>query len=228
MTGAQWLHVFIDVPPDQAEVSGRFWSAALGWPLGEPWPDHPEFRDSCRRTAPYLHQQVGDHDPRVHLDLEVADKGAAAERLIALGAAPARPPRARRQWCPPGVPLLPRDAPGAGTDRLPLSWPGGRTGLVQVCLHFPAITTSARSRSRAPRWTRARRTAAPNSPAALPPTAPPSSCCSAAARRRPGRTVPAHIDLGPIASGRCRAAAGAGAEQIGTGAAGSRCTIPSA
>jgi hypothetical protein len=43
----QWLHVFIDVAPDvvsTAYPSASFWSAALGWPLGEQWPGLPEFR----------------------------------------------------------------------------------------------------------------------------------------------------------------------------------------
>jgi hypothetical protein len=138
VSGAQWLHVFIDVPPDQAEASGRFWSAALGWPLGEPWPEHPEFRDFVPPDGdPYLHQQIGDHGPRVHLDLEVADRVAAADRLIALGAAAAGPPRS---WTPM---LSPGGFPFCLVTRreqvrpAPLSWPGGRTGLVQVCLDSP-------------------------------------------------------------------------------------------
>jgi hypothetical protein len=40
----QWLHVLIDVALDVSEESATFWSAALGWPLGEPWPGLPEFR----------------------------------------------------------------------------------------------------------------------------------------------------------------------------------------
>ena len=37
----QWLHVFIDIRADVAEASATFWSAALGWKLGEHWPGHP-------------------------------------------------------------------------------------------------------------------------------------------------------------------------------------------
>ena len=139
MTESQWLHVFIDVPPDQAEVSGRFWSAALGWPLGEPWPDHPEFRDFEPPDGdPYVHQQIGDHPPRVHLDLEVEDQASAADRLIALGATPAGPPTS---WTPL---ISPGGFPFCVVTRReqvrpdPLTWPGGRTGLAQVCLDSPA------------------------------------------------------------------------------------------
>jgi hypothetical protein len=139
VSGGQWLHVFLDVPPDRAEVSSRFWSAALGWPLGDPWPDHPEFRDFVPPDGdPYLHQQVGDHRPRVHLDLEVADQASAVDRLIGLGATVAGP---RQSWTPltspGGFPFC------VVTQRehvrpAPLSWPGGRSGLVQICLDSPA------------------------------------------------------------------------------------------
>lgn len=71
----QWLHVFIDIRADVAEASATFWSAALGWELGEQWPGHPEFRSFEPPTGDaYVHQQVGDHGPRIHFDLEVADE----------------------------------------------------------------------------------------------------------------------------------------------------------
>ena len=77
----QWLHVFLDVAPNVAEESATFWSAALGWPLGEPWPGHPEFRSFAPPDGnPYVHQQIGDHGPRIHFDLEVADRGSASGR----------------------------------------------------------------------------------------------------------------------------------------------------
>ena len=39
-----WLHTVIDAPDDQHDALGEFWSRALGWPAGDPWPDHPELR----------------------------------------------------------------------------------------------------------------------------------------------------------------------------------------
>jgi len=82
----QWLHVFIDVALDVSEESATFWSAALGWPLGEPWPGHPEFRSFAPPDGDsYIHQQIGDHGPRIHIDLEVADRDV-ADRLVELGA----------------------------------------------------------------------------------------------------------------------------------------------
>ena len=82
----QWLHVFIDIRADVAEASAKFWSAALGWELGDQWPGHPEFRSFEPPTGdPYVHQQVGDHGPRIHFDLEIADE-AEMQRLVGLGA----------------------------------------------------------------------------------------------------------------------------------------------
>ena len=42
MTFPAWLHVFLDVPAESAEVARRFWSAATGWGVGTPWSGHPE------------------------------------------------------------------------------------------------------------------------------------------------------------------------------------------
>jgi hypothetical protein len=56
----QWLHVLIDVAPEAAEESATFWSSVLGWPLGEPWPRHPEFRSYTPPEGDsYIHQQIG-------------------------------------------------------------------------------------------------------------------------------------------------------------------------
>ena len=61
----QWLHVFIDVAPDVSDESAAFWSAVLGWPVGEQWPGHPEFRSFTPSAGDsYIHQQIGDHGPR--------------------------------------------------------------------------------------------------------------------------------------------------------------------
>jgi hypothetical protein len=58
----QWLHVLIDVASGIAEESTAFWSSALAWPLGEPWPGHPEFRSFTPPEGDsYIHQQIGDH-----------------------------------------------------------------------------------------------------------------------------------------------------------------------
>lgn len=133
------VHVIIDVPPAAADASRRFWSAALGWPIGEPWPHHPEFRSLVPATGvDYVHLQEGDHGPRVHIDVEVHDMDAAANRLRELGA---RSRRREADWhtmrSPGGLDFClltaaPADVPA------PLTAVDHRLRLVQVCLDIPA------------------------------------------------------------------------------------------
>ena len=136
MTG--WLHVVLDVP--RIEPTAGFWAAALGWPLGRPWPAHPELRSFVPPDGDaYVHlQQVGS-SPTAHLDLEVPDLDAATDRLSALGAGTVRRTPDRCTLRSPGglafclVPERSRDRPG------PVTGPSGvRRRLVQVCLDLPA------------------------------------------------------------------------------------------
>jgi hypothetical protein len=133
----QWMHVFVDVRADVSQASARFWSAALGWQLGAPWPDHPEFRSFEPPDGdPYVHQQIGDHGPRIHFDLEVADRGE-LDRLTGLGA---RLVREAEGWCPM---ISPGGLPFCLVRRhehvrpSPLGWDGHRSRLVQVCVDSP-------------------------------------------------------------------------------------------
>ena len=148
----RWLHAVIDVPPDAADASAIFWAAALGWPLGPPWPGHPEFASfSAAAGTSYVHRQIGDHGPRTHLDLEVTgdadDLDGESDRLTALGATPGR--RAA-DWYPMSSPgglpfclLRRRGAIRPGPSR----WPGGhRSRLVQVCIDSPADQLAAEVR----------------------------------------------------------------------------------
>ena len=38
MTPISWMHAFVDVPGEDVAKAHAFWSAVLGWPLGDPWP----------------------------------------------------------------------------------------------------------------------------------------------------------------------------------------------
>ncbi|HEY6811866.1 MAG TPA: VOC family protein [Propionibacteriaceae bacterium] len=138
MQGPQWLHVFIDVRADVSQASAKFWSAALGWQLGDPWPGHPEFRSFEPEDGDtYVHQQMGDHGPRIHFDLEVTDE-TEVERLINLGASLAGEPR---EWWPM---ISPGGMPFCLVRRRdhvrpsPLTWDGHHSRLVQVCIDSPA------------------------------------------------------------------------------------------
>lgn len=137
----RFIHVIIDVPPAVADRSAAFWSEALGWPLGDPWADHPEFRSLVPPDgAAYVHLQVSDHGPRVHLDAEVADVAASAARLIGLGADGLVVHSDWQSLHSPGglslclVPATHRAIPA------PLVAPGGhRLRLLQVCIDMPHV-----------------------------------------------------------------------------------------
>ena len=43
MTSSSWMHAFVDVPAEDVATAHTFWSSVLGWPVGDPWPGHPEF-----------------------------------------------------------------------------------------------------------------------------------------------------------------------------------------
>jgi hypothetical protein len=147
------LHVIIDVPPTLVERSTAFWSAALGCTVGEPWPRHPEFRSLVPETGnPYVHVQTGDHGPRIHLDVEVADADAEAARLVALGATASAVTveTGDSGWhtvlSPGGFPwcLLP-----AAPAVVPAPWTapdGHRLRLVQACLDLPRVRALAETR----------------------------------------------------------------------------------
>jgi catechol 2,3-dioxygenase-like lactoylglutathione lyase family enzyme len=140
------LHVIIDVPAPVADRATEFWSTALGWPAGEPWPEHPEFRSLEPPTGTaYVHVQTGDHGPRIHVDLEVDEVETETSRLRAMGATVM--PR-RAYWTPlvspGGLPLclVPWRAPSVVPG--PLVTPdGNRLRLVQVCLDAPRSLSSA-------------------------------------------------------------------------------------
>lgn len=132
-----WLHVVLDVAAP--EPTATFWSAALGWPLGEPWPDHPERRSFTPPDGDaYLHLQQVDGPPGGHLDLEVDDVDGEHQRLVGLGAVPARRTAGWSTLRSPGgldlclLPARPRRRPSA------VRGPAGtRRRLVQVCLDLP-------------------------------------------------------------------------------------------
>lgn len=134
-----WLHAVLDLPAG-AEDAEAFWAEALGWPLGEPWPGHPELASFAPpRGDAYVHRQRVQGGPGVHLDLEVPDVDAEDERLVGLGAT-----RVRRtaEWrtlrSPGGLPFcLVAARPRVRPD--PVTGPSGRRRrLVQVCLDVPA------------------------------------------------------------------------------------------
>lgn len=136
-----WMHAFIDVGAEAVEATGAFWSAVTGWPVGEPWPGHPEFRSFEPAVgAAYLHVQRISGPPRVHLDLMSRDVDADRDAHVALGAtAVERYPWWQVMTSPGGLPYClvvdrhERRRPPA------TRWPQGhRSRVAQVCLDIPA------------------------------------------------------------------------------------------
>ena len=136
----RWMHAFVDVSAEHAESVRAFWSAVTGWPVGDPWPGHPEFASLAPPDgAPYLHVQTVGGPPREHVDLVGAPEPDTV-RLEQLGAT--RGPR-HDAWqvmsSPAGLPFCvcdeqrPHQRPGA------TSWSDGhRSRLVQLCVDVPA------------------------------------------------------------------------------------------
>lgn len=134
------MHAVVDVPAHLEAAAADFWTAALGWPLGEPWDQHPELRSfEPPDGQPYVHLQQIVGEPRVHLDLDAADQEAGVADAVAAGAhLVSRSDRWVTLRSPGGLPFCvvgaqERAVPG------PLSWGDGHhSRLVQVCVDAPA------------------------------------------------------------------------------------------
>ena len=134
------LHVIIDVPDGRLARSAEFWAAALGWPLGAPWPDDGASRSFEPPGAhPYVHlRTVAADDPRVRLHVEVDHRDTDADRLVGLGAVRgAATDRRVTVTSPGGLPLCLVDHVPADTPS-PVTFGDHRTRLVQVCIDIPA------------------------------------------------------------------------------------------
>ncbi|WP_114559163.1 VOC family protein [Desertihabitans aurantiacus] len=136
-------HVIVDLGPEVAEAGRAFWSGALGWAVGEPWPDHPEF---CSLEPPggapsWVHLQEIDAGARIHIDLMVDEMTAEGARLGDLGATVVRQTEHWLTMRSPGgmeFCLVGAGAPEPGARPAVTTWPDGhRTRLVQVCIDCP-------------------------------------------------------------------------------------------
>ncbi|HSS68298.1 MAG TPA: VOC family protein [Nocardioidaceae bacterium] len=136
------LHVMLDLPAETADAASLFWATALGWPLGEPWPGHPEFQSfSPPAGDSYVARQLIDSGSAgIHVDVAVDDVSEVAAHMELLGATrgPVMP-----YWqvmrSPGGLPycVVPhRDS----TPPEASVWPddgGHRSRLVQICIDSP-------------------------------------------------------------------------------------------
>ena len=134
-----WLHTVIVVPESELATAARFWEQVLGWPLGAPWPGHPELSSfEPPDGAAYVHLQRIDGPPRVHLDVEVEDPEAAEGHAAELGAERvAVHDRWRTLHSPGGLPFCLVDASSEDAPDA-LTWEGGhRSRMVQLCIDAP-------------------------------------------------------------------------------------------
>jgi predicted enzyme related to lactoylglutathione lyase len=78
----------IDCQTDDLDAAARFWSDALGWPIGELSPEESATYAKLDDAPGGLHVEVQavSHPSRVHLDIETDDIEAEVSRLEALGA----------------------------------------------------------------------------------------------------------------------------------------------
>lgn len=78
----------IDCKTDDLDAAARFWSDALGWPIGELPPEEASTYVKLDDAPGGLHVEVQKvtHASRVHLDIETDDIDAEVARLEALGA----------------------------------------------------------------------------------------------------------------------------------------------
>lgn len=78
----------IDCRTDDLDAAARFWSGALGCPIGELTPEESATYAKLDNAPGGLHVEVQKvtHDSRVHLDIETDDIDAEVARLEALGA----------------------------------------------------------------------------------------------------------------------------------------------
>lgn len=135
-----WLHAVIDVPADQHRRLADYWSRALGWTVGDPWPGHPELRSfTPRRGASYIHVQEIEGPPRVHLDVESVDPDATVRRAGELGGSLIRQSdRWQTLLSPGGLPFCVLRV-GEHIAPQPTTWQDGhRSRLVQISIDSPA------------------------------------------------------------------------------------------
>jgi hypothetical protein len=135
-----WVHAFVDVPAELADAAGTFWSAVTGWPAGQPWRGHPEFRSlEPPAGTSYLHVQTIGGPPRVHLDL-LGDPDRDTARLQELGATPGyRGDGWQVMSSPAGLPFCVCGEPGPHLRPGSAAWPPGhRSRIVQLSVDVPA------------------------------------------------------------------------------------------
>lgn len=150
-----WITAFIDIPARDWDAARAFWTAVTGYGLSAPRGEHADFQTLLPPDADgYLRvQRLHDGGPRLHLDLHVADRRAAADAAVALGATEVAAPGHIVMASPGGMPFCFVAESGEAQPATPAGWASsageaatstGAGGVVhrsivdQVALDIPA------------------------------------------------------------------------------------------
>lgn len=140
MIDVRWMWAFLDTPLNDRAASWDFWSTVTGWAVSEPRGDHAEFATLLPDDGdPWVKvQAVAQGAGGIHVDLDVEDVRAAADRATALGAI-----EVGTLGAPPAVVVL---RSPAGLPFCLTPWQGEHTQvreearelIDQVCIDLPA------------------------------------------------------------------------------------------
>ncbi len=135
-----WTGAVLDVPAEQVAAVDAFWSRALGWSIGDPWSQHPEFHSLLPPIGDsHVLVQTIEGPLRLHLDLYTTAVDSEADRVVDLGGTRvARHEHWQVLTSPGGLQFCVVTSEGE-RDRPPVQeWPAGhRSRPVQVCLDIP-------------------------------------------------------------------------------------------
>ena len=134
-----WFTVFLDLPRTRFEEGVGFWQQVTGWSLSPRRGGHREFATLLPAEGdPHLKVQAVDGRPGCHLDVHVDDVAAGVAEARALGAQVRTEHEDYVVMGSPGgfVFCVVGHATG-GTLAPPARWPGGRSGVEQLCFDVP-------------------------------------------------------------------------------------------
>lgn len=125
-----WITAFIDIPARDWDAGRDFWTAVTGYGLSAPRGEHADFQTLLPPDGDgYLRvQRLHDGGPRVHLDLHVPDRRAAADVAVALGATEVAAPGHIVMASPGGMPFCFVAESGESRRSAPAGWTAAAGG----------------------------------------------------------------------------------------------------
>lgn len=139
-TTPSWVSAFLDFAPGTYQRGVEFWRAVTGYEVSAPRGERDHFATLVPPDGDaYLRvQHLVDGPGRIHLDLHVTEPAVAAEAAIELGGhVLVRHEDGYVVVRSPGGLLFCLVAHGGRVRPRPVTWPGGRSQVDQVCLDIP-------------------------------------------------------------------------------------------